>query len=90
MRWALTDHRAGVDVGQQILQECASLAHGPPPEIAWADLENVEGDVDRRCAKDAALVIPEEMEAAHELFVVHGHLTVQDHDAGANLGDRGR
>jgi hypothetical protein len=51
-------------------------------------LENVEADVHRRRAQEAAVGVTEEMEAAHQVLVEDRDLAIEDQDVGAQLRDR--
>ena len=64
-------------VVDNFLKACAALVKRTSSEIVAADVEDVEGDERRRRAEDAALVVAEQVEAADELLVIHGHLAIQ-------------
>ena len=80
-------HRVAVEL---IFKEHASLGERPCAQIAPADLEDVEADVDRRRAQDpGVVVVTEQMEPAHQLLVEDRDLAVEHEDFGAKLRDRG-
>ncbi len=66
----------------------APLSERTAPEIAVPALEHVERDEHRGGAHDPGVRVTEQMEAAHQILVIHRHFAAEHNDVELQLRDR--
>jgi hypothetical protein len=74
---------------------CAMRLRRFPTDVVGGRRVQIAGPADldlvgRRRAEDPGVVVAEQMEATHQVFVEDGHLTIEHQDVGPELRDRRR
>src|SRR5262249_13268049 len=77
-----------VDIVDEILKHAPTLDERLTSKVPCTDLKHVENDENRGRGNDAATVVIQQMEPAHELLIEDGDFTVQNSDVGFEVCDR--